>query len=178
MKTAYLFFIVFMVANCAVAAPNVLKWVDKDGKVHYGDPASAGTIPEPVTAAKPLKKPQELDSQSWNRAVDNAEKAPTGSSGRSLGRFANPDPVPVPSRVPYPRNPSYSGNYGPRPSDALVQQEAERNYERQRRQQVEAGQNTRQELIANCERQRGTNCRDSETLRYMENANKPRGAFR
>jgi hypothetical protein len=62
---------------------------------------------------------------------------------------------------------------------AQASQEQQERYQReqkaQQEQMAEAQQQRRNQLIAECERGRGTDCRSDATLRYMENIQRPRG---
>jgi hypothetical protein len=170
-------------------ATEIQKWVDKDGKVHYGDRANSPALPsaplQKRTDASMPQKAKPMNEQTWNKAVERAENAPTGAGGRHLGKFADEDPrvhSPSSSDPSYGRRgaspPSHSGSFGPSPYEALRQVEAERQYSAHRKQQELAQKERTRQLIAECERQRTSNCQDPNTLRYIENSNKPRGAYR
>lgn len=162
------------------AADKIYKWVDKNGKVHFGDASDSGAVPEPEpkrpAGQSGSRQSKPLDDQTWNRAVERAENAPTGSSARSIAGFADA-PRPTPSYQQGGVTYQYSRSYQS-PGQAIQQSDAERRFYEQQKQQQMAQENARRQLIAECERNRGTDCRDDQTLRYMENANKPRGASR
>ena len=177
MKSLIFVISLFTVATTACHAATVYKWVDKDGKVQYGDPASAPVTPveTPRKSNAGAPKTKSFDDQTWNRAVDRAEDSPTGSAGRSIGKFGAPPLVQPPAPSYGSRTYTYDS---PSPGDAIRQSDAERRYAAQQQAQQQARENHRQQIIANCERQRGSNCRDEATIRYMDNAEKPRGASR
>jgi hypothetical protein len=180
--------LVLCVSLPCFGAGSIQKWVDKDGKVHYGDPATAQVIPDApprkATDAATLNKPKPMDSQTWNKAVEKAESAPAGAGGRHLGTFVGPDPVDPRGGSDYlrdrrrPQPPSNPRSYGPSPHDALRHADAERQLSAQRKQQQLAQDDRKRQLMAECERQRTSDCQNPNTLQYMENANKPRGAYR
>ena len=167
-------------------AGDIYKWVDKDGKVHYGDAGEEKSKGDDTSANKAEnssgnkqkgKKPTELNDQSWNRAVDKLENTPTGSVGRHLGEPSSPGSSDyVRPRSYSPPSPSYNYNQspGPNPSDALRQREAEKLRYDQRKRAEEAREQQRQKLIAECEKQRYTDCKDEKTLRYIQNLDRQR----
>ncbi len=164
------------------AASNIYKWTDKEGRVHFGDPTDMPVVPEPPArkpnGANTIKRPTALDDRTWNQAVDRAEQTPTGGAGRSLSQFAGPDrPAPSPSYHPS-TTVTITRTYTPSPTTAIMQNSLERQAYEQQKQQKEAAENKRRQLVAECERNRGTDCKSDSALQYMENANKPRGAFR
>ena len=179
--------LVFVVLTmCSVsssfAASTVYKWVDKDGKVQYGDPTSLPVAPDNSPNKKAEgsanTKSKGVDDSKGNRVVDRAERAPTSGTATNTGKFSEPQRIQVPSSP----NPSYvapyPGDYNSSNYNAARQHEAEQRYAEQQRLQQEAADNRRQQLIAECERQRGTDCRNESTLRYMEDSQQPRLRYR
>ncbi|MDB5809203.1 MAG: hypothetical protein JWN94_1325 [Betaproteobacteria bacterium] len=159
-------------------AAEIAKWVDKDGKVQYGDPINAPAASNELQRKSGTAPPKtkSLDDQTWNRAVDRAENTATGSAGRNIGKFAAPEPRQAPPVSGSSYSQTYSRAYNSRtPGDAIRENEAERRFAAQQEARQQAVENHRNQIIANCERQRNTNCRDDSTIRHMDNLEKPGG---
>ena len=176
----------------AFAASQVYKWTDKNGKVHYGDPTAMQEAPQPKgsAGAQPAApKNKSIDEQTWNRAVDRASQTPSGGAGQNISRYAEPERKPygdTPSTRPSPGSSrttssnSYGrGEYRERGNtDVYRQVDRERAGAQQQKLAQEQQAQRRQEIIAQCERNRGSDCRNDQTIRYQENIEKPRGAYR